>query len=182
MIGKYTPKHYARALQASAGDAATLRRFINDLKKTAAYLKADVRVEKFFSDKTISVTRQEEIFRGAFHDSSNRTSFLFIKLLLKNRQVDILEDIISETERLADAQDGTAHVSVESAVPLSESFRKNLESLLMQKFVRPVVAAYTKKPELIAGLRVTVDSTWQWDGTIAGKLKRLAERIRKAAG
>lgn len=176
----YTVKHYAEALHESCGDADTLRHCIADLVSVAEHFAEDVSVRAFFTTKTIATAQQEKVLRDVFRDFLGKKTYEFLAALITNRQFALLERIIVSAERLADREEGTARVTIESAVALGAAARKRLEEVLSEKLHRRIRATYHTQPSAIAGFRLTIDGGTEWDGTIAGQLHRLHERIRIA--
>lgn len=175
---KYTAKHYAEALRASAADADTFRHLIADLASVVEHLAADPEVRAFFTDATIAPAQQESVLRDVFKDFLGAQTYAFLHALLANRQLNLLHEIIARAEQVADAEEGSSRITVESALPLRVDTRTRIESLLSEKLKRRVLVAYEERPELLAGFRLTVDGTRHWDGTVAGKLQRLREHIQ----
>lgn len=177
---KYTVRHYAEALHASCGDADTLKHCIADLASVAEHLAEDESVRTFFTTKTISTAQQEKVLRAVFKDFLGKKTYAFLVALMTNRQCALLERIIVSAERLVDREEGTARVAVESATVLGAAARTRLEEALSKKLHRSIRATYRIQPNVIAGFRLTIDGGTEWDGTIAGQLHRLHERIRIA--
>lgn len=79
------------------------------------------------------------------------------------------DKIIREVERLVRKLHGTRHIVIESARPLSSSQRKALrESFPSSDAVEEQIS-----PDLIAGVKITIDGTEQLDGTLATKIERM---------
>ena len=178
---KYTAKHYADALRETAGDPTTVRQLIADLASVAEHLATDPAIRSFFTSRTSPVARQEKILHDVFQDFLSQRTYAFLKALIANRQVRLLDRITAIAEQLADTEEGTARVVVESAKGLAEITRTRIESVLATRLQRRIVAEYRACPPAIAGLRITIDGTLRWDATVEGKLQRLHERIRAAA-
>ena len=177
---KYTAKHYAEALRASCGNADTLRHVITDLANVTEHFAADPSVRAFFVSRVIASAQQEKILRDVFRDFLSQQTYAFLKTLIAHRQCALLERIIVHADRLADREEGTARVSIESAVAIGEATRNRIETILTQKLQRRILATYRTEADVIAGFRLTIDGVTEWDGTIAGQLHRLHARIRAA--
>jgi ATP synthase F1 delta subunit len=176
---RYTPKHYAEALRAAAADADTFRHLLTDLASVVEHLAADQKVREFFTSATVARDQQESVLRDVFQDFLSKQTYAFLRTLIRNHQISLLEEIIAQSERIAEGEEGSSRVSVESAIALDEATRVRLASFLEEKLKRRVLVTYDARPELIAGLRVTVDGTRHWDGTVAGKLQRLRQHIQQ---
>lgn len=177
---KYIAKQYVEALRASAADADTFRHLIADLVSVAEHLASDPKVHEFFASATIASAQQETVLRDVFKDFLGAQTYAFLHTLIGNRQFNLLSEIIARAEQIADAEEGSSRVTVESAKSLKSTIRTRIESLLSARLQRRVLMMYEERPELIAGFRVTVNGTQHWDGTVSGKLQRLREHLRVA--
>lgn len=175
---KYTARHYAEALRASAESADALRHLIADLASVVEHFAADPSVRAFFTSKTIAPAQQERVLRDVFGDFLAKKTYAFLGALIANRQCVLLERIIGVAERVADREEGTARVVIASAAALGGVARRSIETVLAQRLQRRILATYRTEPNVVAGFRVTIDGVTEWDGTIAGQLHRLQERIR----
>lgn len=93
----------------------------------------------------------------------------FLELLRKNGELRSLKKIVLEAERLVLSQEGKRKILLESARPLS---RKQKE--LVRKILRRGDVLEEKiSPELVAGVKITVNEELQLDGTLARKLKKM---------
>jgi len=86
----------------------------------------------------------------------------------KNGDMSHSGEIIRLTEKMLRQKYGKRHVLLETARPLSEVRKKLSKFLKSTDIVEEQVS-----PELIAGLRITVDGERQFDGSLAHKLKVL---------
>ena len=177
---RYTAKHYAAALRASCSDVAAYRRLWQELASAAERLRFDPRVLTFFTSKAADAAEQEEAFRTAFQNALSERALQCVVALIANLQGRLLVSIVSEVERVADAEDRTTRAVIESAVPLSAVQRASVADALTAATGRTVRATYAVEPAVLGGIRVTVNATTVWDGTVAGRLARLRERIRTA--
>ena len=65
---------------------------------------------------------------------------------------------------------------VESAVPLPESVRADVEAGLTRLYGRGLAASFDENPELIAGMRIKVGSD-VYDGSVRARLTALQSRL-----
>jgi|GEM_PF-5208309 len=203
-----TAAQYAEALRAASKDTAAYRKTIADLSSAAAHLNADADVRAFFANRAIPVAEQGRVFNTALRETlppsssgggralpdpregrgegrtggtapcdNNHVSAL-LRVLIANRQIALLDQIIVSAGRIADAEDRTARVRVMTAVPLSERLRTRLESVIAATTGRRIAAVYEELPSLIGGIRIVIDGVTEWDATVAGRFERLHQRIR----
>ncbi len=92
----------------------------------------------------------------------------FLELVKKNSDEAHLKKILDEASRMARSKSGIRKVTIESARALNASQRS-----LMDQFVqaRDIVEERVD-PELIAGVKITVNDEMQFDGSLKYKLSR----------
>ena len=95
---------------------------------------------------------------------------------LKKDQPRGFEGILHAYQRLLRLELERSHAVVESAVALEDSARTTVEADLQKKYDGALTVEYQVNPELLGGLRVRVGCD-VWDGSVAGRLERLRDRI-----
>ena len=95
---------------------------------------------------------------------------------LKKDQPRGFEGILHAYHRLLRLELERSHAVVESAVALEDSARTTVEADLQKKYDGALTVEYRVNPELLGGLRVRVGCD-VWDGSVAGRLERLRDRI-----
>ncbi|MBI4142937.1 F0F1 ATP synthase subunit delta [Candidatus Uhrbacteria bacterium] len=173
-----TPIQYAHALRATVGDLAAFRAAITDLERVSAFVGIDPTFQAFFAHGEVPTDRKEELLHQAFRRPIGAEAFAVAHLLLDRRSIQELSAVVAAAARLADVEEGIARVRIESARAVPDAERTSVEHAIHEAVHRPIRATYTERPELVAGFRVTVDDSWEWDGTVAGRLQRLAAHIR----
>lgn len=92
----------------------------------------------------------------------------FVGLIEKNRDMYRRKDILRHTERLLAQQYGKRRVLFETARPI-QHLRKIFKTFLTNSDIIEEKIA----PELVAGVRITVNDEDQFDGTLNRKLRAL---------
>ncbi len=93
----------------------------------------------------------------------------FQALLYKNNDETRGGKILEAAGRVLRARQGGREVVFESARKLSAPHRNELE-----KFLRPDDQAVLRvNPSLVAGVRITVDGEYEFDGSLRGKMDRI---------
>ncbi len=93
----------------------------------------------------------------------------FLATVEKHGDVAAFPKIIQEITRLTDHATKTRRVLVESARPLSDTHLRELRSAFGKQSMIEVSAV----PELVAGVRITIDGEHVIDATLAGRTKKL---------
>lgn len=103
-----------------------------------------------------------KVDRAAIHKN-------FLALVRANGDEAQLGKILDEAARLVRGNGGAREVMIESARPLAKAQEKMVHQLLKPGDV----VAYKVDPDLIAGIKVTVNDEMQFDGTMKAKLDDL---------
>jgi F0F1-type ATP synthase delta subunit len=93
----------------------------------------------------------------------------FLELVRRNGDETRLKKILEEASRLSRGRGGAREVMIESARPLTKTQEKSLEPLMKSGDViqRKV------NPDLVAGVKLTVNDEMQFDGSMKAKLDKL---------
>ena len=92
----------------------------------------------------------------------------FLKIVKKNNDAHQTKKIFEETEKLLRMKSGRRKIAIESARKI------NYISAGLKSFLKAGdIIEERINPELIAGIKITVNDETQFDGTLARKLKKL---------
>lgn len=100
----------------------------------------------------------------------------FVKLVTERGMAMSIPDLFDEYERRYLERHGIISVSVESAVPLTETQRERLVSRLEAHTGKRLDMTYHVVPELLGGVRLSFDDRLA-DGTARAALKRLSDAL-----
>jgi len=103
----------------------------------------------------------------------------FLAVLLDNRRIGNVGDLLEQFKQELDRRMGIAHAKVTSVRELSSAERKSLEKELAEITGKTVRATYSEDAGLLGGVLVRVGST-VYDGSVLGRLQRMRAEI--AAG
>lgn len=93
----------------------------------------------------------------------------FIAILKKNGDESHARKIIEESERFLRRKDGTKKIVLSSARPLKKSPKEVLGGILGPEDVCETGV----HPELIAGMTLTINDDFRFDGSLKGKIDKL---------
>jgi F-type H+-transporting ATPase subunit delta len=102
----------------------------------------------------------------------------FLQLLVKNRRLFALRDIVSGFRRLLADHRGEVTAEVTSAVPLSEAQTEELKATLKAKTGKTVTLNTTVDPSILGGLIVKIGSR-MIDTSIRSKLNALKYAMKE---
>ena len=100
----------------------------------------------------------------------------FIDLLLLEKRLNVMPDIERLFHQYLAEHNRIVELSVTSPIALADAQKQQLILALEKRFQSKVTLDYKVEPALIGGLLIKSEN-WVFDGTIASKLSRLAERI-----
>ena len=95
-----------------------------------------------------------------------------LSMVTENERLNLLKTILNTFIKLYYKDKGIIEVSVDTAVELTSTQHKKLQSTLEAKLQSPVVLNYRIKPEILGGLAIRYDS-FLIDDTLIGKLKNI---------
>ena len=93
----------------------------------------------------------------------------FLALIERNGDFYAIEKIVVETEKMLREKTGRRSVVLETARALVPTMQKTLRGL----FKAEDVVRETVNPDLIAGVRITMNDTEQFDGSLKRKIQKL---------
>ena len=100
----------------------------------------------------------------------------FLGTLLEAGQIDQLDDILLELDRLAQRRPERAVAHVTSAVPLTEAEREAMRAKLSEQFGSDLEMRFEVDASLLGGVRLRVGDRII-DGSVAGKLAALRDHL-----
>lgn len=100
----------------------------------------------------------------------------FVGTLLENQQVDELGAVLAEFERLVARRPALTRARIVTAVPMTEEEKTRLRSRLVARFGSDLDFQFDVDESVLGGVYVRVGDR-VIDGTVAGKLAALRERL-----
>jgi F0F1-type ATP synthase delta subunit len=113
-----------------------------------------------------------EVLSDAKHQGEKNGAALaknFLALVRKNGDEGYLRKILEEASRFARGKSGTRKVMIESARALGSAQKKAAEHFIKAGDV----VEERIEPDLIAGIRITVNDEMQFDGSLKNKLNKM---------
>ncbi|MCC7422796.1 MAG: ATP synthase F1 subunit delta [Planctomycetaceae bacterium] len=101
----------------------------------------------------------------------------FLKVVTRHERLDLLPQILRETELTWERAAGKRRVQVKSAVELNESARQQIAGRLQETMGFTPILETSVDPGLLGGLVIRVGDT-VYDSSLRSRLKQLRERFR----
>jgi F-type H+-transporting ATPase subunit delta len=168
---------HAQALFQLALERDEIEKWREELKTIAATL-SQPELRAILESPKVHLEEKIELINRCLPEVS-QLALNFIYLLVSRRRLRLMEQIVSEYERLADAHEGLAHAEVTTAIPLDEEERDKLSKRLSQLVGARITLSTRVEPEIIGGFVAQIGDRLI-DGSIKGKLKSLRRSLTQA--
>lgn len=171
MSAQARPQDYARAIYDLALEA--WGRQLSDVQRA---LRGDPALHARVKDSANPVSARLKLLDSATQGGLNESVRRFLGTLLEAGQLDQLDTILVEFNRLAlhRAERRIAHVT--SAVPLTQAEREALSARLTTKFGSDLEFQYDVDAALLGGVRLRVGDQ-VIDGSVSGRLAAMRDRL-----
>lgn len=168
---------YARALYDLAVERQAQAEVSQALERLQAALDASPELEELWHDPRLSAADKGDILNEA-PILESRVTLAFLRLLIVKGRIDYLRAIIQRYQTLALGDTEAIAVTVTSAVELTAEEENNLVNKLTAQTGRPVSLTREVDAKIIGGLVVRIGDR-VYDGSIAGRLARLKDRLQE---
>lgn len=164
------------ALKAEAAEEAVFKKTEGDLEAFAATLSDHKELRSILSGPSASAGEKQAVAEALSKHLAWSPVFRFISLVIKKGRVHLASDISAAFKKVCIESSGGTLGLLESAEPLPEEDIRQLSSAFTRKLGKSVAFEYKTRPELLAGVRVTVGGT-TYDGTLKAQLNRLRDKF-----
>lgn len=171
MSAQGRPQDYAAAIYDLAFEA-----WLRQLESAQKALAQDAPLRTAVQDTSRPIGERLEMWERAMKAPLNADVRSFLGTLLEAGQIDQLQAIMGEFERLVRRRPEHKLAQVVTAVPLTGAEREALEAKLADRYGPDLEFEYEVDPSIIGGVRLRVGDR-VIDGSIAGKLAALRERL-----
>ncbi len=111
-------------------------------------------------------------------DRDDKDVVNLLSMLADNNRLLALPEIYTVFRELVLEDQKRADAIIESAYEMSSSEIEEFEQILSKKFGKTITASVKVNPDLIAGIKVTIDDK-VIDGSVKGRLENLATQLTK---
>ncbi|MFQ5855396.1 MAG: ATP synthase F1 subunit delta [Anaerolineae bacterium] len=166
-----SPRVYARAVyEAAVGD------WLEDLRKIKERIERRDLVTAL-DDPVKPFDEKKPLLEDVLGSDIDRRARNFVYTLASNSDVSMLDEIISDYERLL--RQGAFELplaQVTTAIPLTDTEREAIEQRLYRRFGEEVEVNYRVDPSIIGGVTIQIGDKYI-DGSVATKLGAMRERL-----
>jgi F-type H+-transporting ATPase subunit delta len=171
--------HLARKYAQAFIDVAGNQFGVDDLKN-AISLKNFLRKNRtilFFLNLSLGSQVRDQAIDHLFKGFNSKEIFKkLILLLIRQRRVFLLPDIVHHIEDLYQESTNSMSFKVASSDELSESDQKTIVSFLEKKTKKNILVEHTVDKHLIAGIRLK-SSTLSWEYSVDDHLKKIKQAL-----
>jgi len=171
-------KHFVKSLVEIGAEQSCFDNLLADLKEVEAKINENFDLVKFLNDAQIPFAKKKKAVQIVFGDFIGKTTYNFLFLLIKNNQLNWLNEILREASNLHLKNNEIIEVVCESVVPLDNEMEKDLRKIFENKLASKIVFKNILNDKLLGGLRIRINDT-VIDSSLRGKIERLREKIDK---
>ena len=153
-------------LDAVAQDLTLVERFTAEVP----YLRA------VLMQPLVSHERKFKVADDAFGDRVTQTTLHFVKLLIRKRREDLLDECIREFRILSAAAEGRVDAHAVTAVPMTDAQKSALVASLQKLTGKTVALTADVDTAILGGTVVRLGDT-VIDGSVRGQLERLERQL-----
>lgn len=166
-------KRHAQAVFQLALERGELEKWLEDLNTIATTL-SEPQLMAILESPKVHLDEKMELLRRCLPGVS-QLALNLVYLLVARRRLRLIDQIVSEYQRLADAYQGVEHAEVTTAIPLDEEDRQRLSERLAELTGTRIVLSTRVDPNVIGGFVVRIG-----DRLIDGSTKSKLDSLRKS--
>lgn len=181
MLGGRLARRYAKALVQLVEEQKPLESaLLRDLERFCKTYADSADLRGVLTNPTIATDQRDKVLQavldmlGGVHTMTRS----FLRLMVGNHRIDIVDTVRSEFIRLLDDRSGRVRAAVVTAVPLDPMSRTKLQKALEQLLEKTVVLETEVDKDILGGVVTRVGHV-VFDGSLRAQLVRL--RVHLAA-
>ncbi len=167
---------YAQAYFNLGKEKSLLDQFYQDCQLLLGYCHEVKDFCVFLNSPVIKPSQKKGVFTNVFEKKLNPYTIRFLELVIERNRENHLKNILICFEELYKQEKGIKSVLLITAVPLEDSFKKELIPLLEKELKAQVEMTTRVNKNIVGGLILKVDDKLL-DSSIAHQLKRLKKQI-----
>jgi F-type H+-transporting ATPase subunit delta len=169
-------RRYVRALFDTAQREGVTEKIETDLETVDALLRTTPNFLRVLRAPTIDRTRKKDLLRQVFAEQISALALRFLYLIVDKRREAILADVNREFRTLSYRQRNIQPVTVRVATRMTADERGALTRALEARTGKTIELQEEIDADLIGGAVLRIGDTII-DGSVAGHLRRLRERL-----
>lgn len=166
-------RRYARALFQAGIDRKQEERLHQDLNESLKLLWNRMEI---FRHPGIGAALQRTFLKYLVGPKISERTIKFLEILIDKKRFFLLPLVTTDYGTMLDEHRGIARAQVLSSGKIAESEQSRLRRDLKNSFSKEIVLEIKESPELLGGMVVRIGD-WVLDGSLHGKLRRLAAQL-----
>ena len=169
---------YARALLGAAQNAGIADKIIEQLGSVVdEYMAVSPPLRAAFASPQIDDNEKIKVIDRLFGDGFDPLLVKFLKVMAGRGRLAHVDAVRAAADAIHDEMLGRLVATVETAVPLDDALRSNIEEQLGSIMQKQVRLSESVDPELIGGMVIRVGDR-VFDSSVSNRLDALARRAR----
>ncbi len=171
-------RRHARALAELADEEGQAEAVSADLEALARALEASAELARFITSPLHGPQQQQAVLQALAEKMKlAELTRRFLSVLVENRRLALLEEVIAAWRQLQAARRGETKVRAITAEPLNATQRKKLEAVLKKALGQQVDIDNSVNPDILGGLVLHVGSR-MIDASVRQRLNALKGRLK----
>jgi F-type H+-transporting ATPase subunit delta len=174
-------KRYAKSLYGLGHQRNLSGAYHTQLAEAAKAIHQDLEIQQFFLSTTISKTQKKDLLKKLFSKVTIEPDVqAFLLLLIDKSRISLLNEIVSASQELFDADQGTTRGLLFSAQPVTGAQKEEYEKKASQILKKKIQLEARADASLVGGVRIEV-SGWTFDDSLQAHLDKISEQMLGAA-
>ncbi len=171
MAGTRAAIRYAKAVLSLASDHKAAKAVNSDMKIIAKTIAENEDLDKLLKSAVIKSELKKQTLNKIFPKINKLSSNLF-DLLVSNKRVDILEDIVTKYSILFDELEGKEKATVITAIPMTDKLEAKVLAKVKELTSKSVELENIVDDTIIGGFILRIGDK-QYNASVANKLNNL---------
>ncbi len=167
---------YAKALLSAAKAEGSVHEAEDDLQAITSILEAKPEFRETLESPTVTKDKKLALIDRVFSDRARPITMRLLRLLIKKNREDEISVLYREFVRLREESEGVLHLTIRSAIQLSEDEVKRIVNKIESQTGKRCAVDVEIDPNLIGGV-VAQYGDYVLDGSVKGALRRLKEKL-----
>jgi F-type H+-transporting ATPase subunit delta len=170
---------YSRALADVVFARGEVNAVKSELEAFSGLLSSHTELRDVFASPAVAQERKQALLGSILDRLAVRTiTGNFLKLLLANQRLGLLDSVLAGFSREIDARQGVVSAVVTTARPVTEDQREALTARLRRATGKEVRLQFGVDPKLIGGV-VTRIGSLVYDGSVRTQLAQVREQLKR---
>ncbi|UJF33280.1 F0F1 ATP synthase subunit delta [Paenibacillus hexagrammi] len=169
-------KRYAKALFEVAQEKNAVSQVEEELTSVGSAIKDNADLQKFLSHPNIGASVKTDLLKQSLSGKVSEMVMNTLQVLIDKGRISILSALVSDYVKIANEALGQASATVYSTASLTDAQQAEIAAQFSKITGKTIRVTNVIEPKLLGGIQVRIGDRL-YDGSIAGKLDRLAKSL-----